>query len=77
MTFFKLGLLTCGFYVALTLLLEAALWAMAYNWGLGMVLSGERFGFASRFKLGMVFFVLWLVSFAAACYFARAAKVQG
>lgn len=34
MVFFKLGLLTCAFYVGMTILLEAGLWAVAYFWGL-------------------------------------------
>ncbi len=56
--FFKLGLLTCGFYAALTIVLDADLWAVGFRTnGPGLTLGA---------KYGVIFGVLWLVSFSAA-----------
>ena len=62
--FLKLGLLTCGFYAALTIVLDAALVAAAHLWIVGLRTDGQ--GLALGAKYGAIFGVLWLISFSAA-----------
>jgi hypothetical protein len=64
----KLGLLTCGFYVGLVLLLEAGVWAVIrHRGGFGVLFySGKHPGLGLGLFLGIVFGFLWLVSFIAA-----------
>jgi hypothetical protein len=62
--FFKLGLLTCGFYAALTIVLDAALVAAAHLWAVGFRTNGP--GLTLGAKYGVIFGVLWLISFSAA-----------
>ena len=66
MILFKLGLLTCAFYVVLTLLLEAGLWAVIYFKGLGVVLSGRNSVLTLGAKFGILFGLTWLISFVVA-----------
>jgi len=66
MLIFKLGLLTCLFYVALTILLEAVLWVVAYYKGIGVFFSGEHWFWTLGLKLGFIFGTLWIISFSAA-----------
>jgi hypothetical protein len=66
MILFKLGLLTCAFYVGLTILLEAGLWVVASFWGFGVLVSGRHPGFNLGVKFGVIFGAIWLISFSAA-----------
>jgi hypothetical protein len=66
MMIFKLGVLTCAFYVGLTVVIEAVLWAVAYFWGLGVYISGKHWGLRLGVRLGLFFGVVWLISFVAA-----------
>jgi hypothetical protein len=68
MVIFKLGLLACAFYVVLTILLEAVLWAVAYFKGLGVFFSYRHLFWALGIKLGAIFGALWCISFSAARY---------
>ncbi|HXX43326.1 MAG TPA: hypothetical protein VEJ38_01260 [Candidatus Acidoferrales bacterium] len=66
MIIFKLPLLTCAFYIALTCLLEAGLWAVARFKGIGIWFSGEHWFWTLGAKLGLFLGALWVVSFIAA-----------
>ena len=66
MLFFKLGLLTCGFYVVLTMLLELGIWAVAYFKGLGVFFGEKHWYWTLGLKLGFIFGTLWIISFSAA-----------
>ncbi len=66
MFFFKLGLLTCVFYVVLTILLEAGLWALVYFKGFMWYYSGKHPGLALSTFWGAIFGVTWLISFCVA-----------
>ncbi|MFZ1975943.1 MAG: hypothetical protein WAU89_24090 [Candidatus Acidiferrales bacterium] len=62
--FFKLGLLTCVFYVGLTIVLDAAIVGLAHLVGVGFRIDGP--GLALGAKYGVIFGALWLISFSAA-----------
>jgi hypothetical protein len=67
MIMFKLGLLTCAFYVMLTILLEAAIWALAHReGGFGIFFAGRSWFWSAGLRLAFIFGGLWLVSFTAA-----------
>jgi hypothetical protein len=66
MFIFKLGLLTCAFYVALTMLLEAGLWGLAYFKGFGIFYAARDWFWGVGLRLGLIFGTLWAVSFTAA-----------
>jgi hypothetical protein len=74
MFFLKLGLLTCAFYIGLTIVVEAVLWAVIYFNGLGLFVSvrhpgwslGSELGLKMGLAFGVIFGVVWLISFAAA-----------
>ncbi len=67
MFFIKLGLLTCAFYVGLTIALESGIWAIIHYRGLLYFFPKGRDMFWSLgFPFGIVFGTLWLVSFSAA-----------
>jgi hypothetical protein len=68
MFIFKLGLLTCAFYVVLTILLEAGLWAVANSKGFGVFFSYRHLFWTLGIKLGAIFGALWCISFSAAWY---------
>lgn len=62
----KLGLLTCGLYVGLVVLLEAGVWALIRHGSFGVLYSGKHPSLGLGLFLGIVFGFLWLVSFIAA-----------
>jgi hypothetical protein len=67
MIILKLGLLTCAFYVALTLLLEVGIWARAYfGGGFGIFVAGKSWFWGMGLWLGVIFGLLWVISFGAA-----------
>jgi hypothetical protein len=68
MFIFKLGLLTCAFYVALTVLLEAGIWALAHFRGFGMYFATRDWFWGVGLRLGFIFGTLWAISFGAAWY---------
>ena len=65
MILFKLPLLTCAFYVALTALLEVAL-CVARVKGIGIWFGGEHWFWTLGAKFGAFLGALWLVAFVAA-----------
>jgi hypothetical protein len=67
MLIFKLGLLTAAFYVLLTMIVEAAIWGMVYSKsGFALFFRGKHWSWILGAKLGLIFGVLWLISFSAA-----------
>jgi hypothetical protein len=67
MSFLKVGILTCGFYVVATLVLEIGLWAVAYFKGFGIWgLPGKYLGVYLGIAYGTVLGGLWVLSFSAA-----------
>jgi hypothetical protein len=69
MFLFKLGLLTCAFYVVLTLLLEAGLWAMIHFRGFTVFFSSKQHWFwGGGLLFGVIFGTLWIISFSVAWY---------
>jgi hypothetical protein len=66
MVMFKLGLLTCAFYVALTLLFEAGMWALAYFKGLSLFFATRDWFWGVGLRLAVIFGILWVISFSAA-----------
>jgi len=66
MILFKLPLLTCAFYVALTGLLEGLLWAAARFKGIGIWWSGKHWFWTLGAKLAVFLGALWIVAFVAA-----------
>jgi hypothetical protein len=68
MPFFKLGLLTCLFYVVMTILLEAGLWGMVYFKGFMWFYRGKHPGLVLGVSWGAIFWVLWIISFSAAWF---------
>jgi hypothetical protein len=74
MFFLKLGLLTCAFYIGLTIVVEAVLWAVISFKGLGLFVSvrhpglspGVALGLKMGLRFGVIFGVVWLISFGAA-----------
>jgi hypothetical protein len=66
--FFKLGLLTCAIYAALTIVFDVALKGIAYFRGGGITLfaSGKHPILSLGAVFGVIFGVLWLISFSAA-----------
>jgi hypothetical protein len=62
--FFKLGLLTCVFYVGLTIALDAVLMLLIHLTPVGFRIDGP--GLTSGARYGVIFGVLWLISFSAA-----------
>jgi len=63
----KLGLLTCAFYVGLTALLEAGLWALVYSkGGFSVFVHREHWFWTVGLRLGVIFGILWVISFSAA-----------
>ena len=63
---FKLGLLTCAFYVLLTALFEAGLWVAANYKPFAIFFSGRHWFWHVGLRLGVVLGTMWIVSFAAA-----------
>ena len=61
----KLPLLTCGFYVVLTVLLEGAIWLAAHLRGIGVLIPKDWF-WTVGLKAGAVLGSLWIVAFSAA-----------
>jgi hypothetical protein len=69
MFLFKLGLLTCAFYVVLTLLLEAGLWAMIrFGSGVSVFFSSKHWFWGGGLAFGVIFGTLWIISFSVAWY---------
>jgi hypothetical protein len=67
MSFFKLGLLTCAFYVGLTILLYATFLAVIHFSGpIGIIYRGKHWFWTMGSRFGLVFGFLWFLSFAAA-----------
>jgi|HubBroStandDraft_5_1064220.scaffolds.fasta_scaffold100251_2 hypothetical protein len=67
MFLFKLGFLTCAFYIGLTLLFEGAILAMEHLIGpTGVFWSGRHSFWTLGARLGAIFGVLWMISFSAA-----------
>lgn len=66
MFLFKVGLLTCAFYVVLTFLLYVGLWALAHTKGFMVLYGGKHWFWTLGAKLGAIFGTLWLIAFSAA-----------
>ena len=66
MLIFRLGLLACAFYAALTVLLLLGAWALAYFKGLGVFFGEKHSVWTLGLKLGFIFGTLWILSFTAA-----------
>jgi hypothetical protein len=67
MLFFKLGLLTCAFYAVLTIVLEVALKAtVRSSGGVSLFVYGKHPAMTLGAALGVVFGIVWLISFGAA-----------
>jgi hypothetical protein len=64
--FFKLGLLTCGFYFGLTIVLLALRWALAHFTGLSVFVSARHPGLSLGLLYGAILGAAWLISFSAA-----------
>jgi hypothetical protein len=62
--FFKLGLLTCVFYVGLTIVLDAVRMLLIHLTPVGLRIDGP--GLTLGAKDGVIFGTLWLISFSAA-----------
>jgi hypothetical protein len=62
--FFKLGLLTCVFYVGLTIVLDAVRMLLIPLTPVGFRINGLGFALGARY--GVSFGTLWLISFSAA-----------
>jgi len=58
----KLALLTCAFYLGISVLMQAALFGLA-------IWRGSAGFFFTRWTLGAVFAVVWLTSFSLAWHF--------
>jgi hypothetical protein len=61
-----LTVLTCVFYVGLTVVLEAVLWVVGHSRGLSLFVSAKHPGLSLGVAVGLVFAVVWLISFSAA-----------
>lgn len=68
MFLFKLGLLTCAFYVVLTLLLEAGVLALIRVRGFSVFLSSKHWFWGGGLAFGAIFGTLWIISFSVAWY---------
>jgi hypothetical protein len=66
--FYKFGLLTCGFYVVMTIILEAGLWAVFPNDGVMFFIDRKHPAVSLGFLPGVILGFLWFVSFSAAWY---------
>lgn len=67
MFLFKLGLLTCAFYVGLTILLYATFWAIIrFHGGIGIVIPGKHRFWIMGYQFALIFGILWFLSFVAA-----------
>ena len=66
MLFLRIGLLTCAFYAALTLVLEAGVWALVKFKGLSFFIDEKHPALSLGIVPGIVFGFLWLVSFSVA-----------
>jgi YD repeat-containing protein len=67
MSFLKVGILTCGFYVVATFVLEVGLWVIASLKGFGIWgPPTKHLGFYLGIVFGAVWGALWLISFSAA-----------
>jgi hypothetical protein len=67
MFFIKLGLLACAFYAGLTLVLEAAVWAVIRTAGLMYFFPrGKNMFWHLGLTFGVLFGVLWAISFSVA-----------
>jgi hypothetical protein len=63
----KLGLFACAFYAALTIVLEAAVWAMIRVGGIMYFLPrGKDLFWYLGLAFGVLFGVLWAISFSVA-----------
>ena len=68
MFFFKLGLLSCTFYVVLTILLEGVYWAVIRSGGVMWFYTGAHPYLRLGLFFGVIFGIIWLISFGAAWY---------
>jgi len=68
MFFLKFGLLTCAFYVGLTIVLEGGLWALVYFKGLFIFIDEKHPALSLALVPAVIFGVTWLVSFSAAWF---------
>lgn len=67
MILFKLPLLTCAFYVALTAMLEIGLWAAARFKGIGVWgIGGKHWFWTLGARFGLFLGALWVIAFIAA-----------
>jgi hypothetical protein len=65
----KLGFLSCAFYAAITILLEAALWVVVWFRGsVALFVPEKHWGLRFGVILGALFGLIWLVSFTSAWY---------
>ena len=65
MIILKLGVLTCAFYLGISVLMEAAVFGLA-------IWKGSVAFFLTRWGLGAVFAAVWLASFSLAWHFVYA-----
>ncbi|MFZ0038662.1 MAG: hypothetical protein WAK91_14625 [Candidatus Acidiferrales bacterium] len=68
MFFFKFGLLTCAFYAALTLSLEAGMWALTNHHGWMFFVDKRHPALSIAVVPAILFGFLWIVSFGAAWF---------
>ena len=66
MGFFKLGLLSCGFYLGLTIVLLALRWTLAHFTGLSIFVSAKHPGLSLGLLYGAILGAAWLISFSTA-----------
>jgi hypothetical protein len=62
--FFKHGLLTCVFYVGLTIVLDAVRMLLIHLMPVGLRIDGPSLTLSAKY--GVIFGTLWLISFSAA-----------
>jgi hypothetical protein len=63
---FKLGVLTCAFYVVLTAGLELGVWAWAHSKGFSIFFDRRHSFWTMGLRLGFIFGALWVIAFSAA-----------
>ncbi|MGA8224144.1 MAG: hypothetical protein WB780_21035 [Candidatus Acidiferrales bacterium] len=68
MFFLKFGLLTCAFYVGLTIVLEGGVWALIYFRGIMFFIDQKHPALSLAAVPAVIFGVTWLVSFSAAWF---------
>lgn len=66
MLMMKLGLLTCAFYLVLTAIVEAGLWAVVrFRGGFSVFFRQGRWFWSMGVSLGLIFGATWIISFSA------------